>query len=156
MQRCILCALCCLRTPTGKFFYLVSFMLLCSASLLLYECHEWSAGLISACLRRWSRSCFRSEYCQGCQTVTNLANITNSYSIPKELPIFWQCFVCQNFNIAWNASCRYWQNNPFWIIYQMNIQILKMKNSSKLMVLNCNSDHPPISAKHIHCCRAFK
>ena len=38
----------------------------------------------------------------------------------------------------------------------MNIQTLKMKNSSKLMVLNYHSDHPPISAKHIHCCCAFK
>jgi len=29
---------------------------------LLSDCHEWPAASISACLRRWLRGCFRSDF----------------------------------------------------------------------------------------------
>ena len=40
-----------------------------SVSVLLSQCHEWSAGPISACLRRELRGCFRSEFCAGGESV---------------------------------------------------------------------------------------
>jgi len=44
--------------------------------------------------------------------------------------------LCQNFAIFWNTNCQYWQNNPFQIIYQMNMQTSEKKYSSTLIFVN--------------------
>jgi len=60
----------------------------------------------------------------------------------KNLPTLLAIFLCQNIAIFWNINCQYWQNNPFWIIYQMKIQTLERKYRSTLSVGNYQSDHP--------------
>jgi len=64
---------------------------------------------------------------QGSQMVPNLANIPKNHCFPKSLPTFLEIFFCQKFAIFWNTDCQYWQNNPFWIIYQMHIANFREK-----------------------------
>jgi len=40
-------------------------------TVLLLECHQWSAAPISACLRRAPRGCFRGERCTGSEQRAN-------------------------------------------------------------------------------------
>ena len=83
----------------------------------------------------------------GCQMMPNLANIAKYYCFPTNLSTFLAICFMPKFCHFENTNCQHWQNNPFWIFYQMHTQILERKYSLTLIVVNYQSDHFPISSK---------
>jgi len=84
---------------------------------------------------------------QGCHVVQNLAKLPKPLFSMTLANIFWQYCYAKNIHI-WNTNCLYKQNkqkNPFWIIYQMNTEILVRKSSSIIIVANKAGGKAPSS-----------
>jgi len=51
--------------------------------------------------------------------VPNWANVAKHHCFPKNVQTFLEIFF--NAKFCHFLKCEYWQNDPFWIIYQMSI-----------------------------------